>query len=95
MGKTSEELYKEREKRINDAIPILVDILKRLSQPELLDKVKTAVTVYENYSFDPNKSPSTVKLLREMTSPEVKKGMLFMLGLLKNIVNEFDKKGEL
>ena len=79
-------------KRMNETIPLVIDIIKRLSNPELLEKIDTATIVLEQYPFETGKKPSTVSLLREMIRPEVRQGLLYMTGLLNTIIAELKKK---
>ncbi|MBN1294898.1 MAG: hypothetical protein JXB48_23885 [Candidatus Latescibacteria bacterium] len=75
---------------LNESLPMIVNILKKLSNPELIRKLNIAVSVFDKYEFDDKSRVSTIKLIREMNDPRVKKGMLFMLGLFKNVVSEFE-----
>ncbi|MFC1607945.1 hypothetical protein ACFL47_08240 [Candidatus Latescibacterota bacterium] len=77
-------------KLLNDSIPTLTGILKRLSNPELIEKLETAVTVFDEYQFDPETKVSTIGLVKEMTRPEVRKAALYMMGLMKNIVKAYE-----
>jgi len=77
-------------KRLNDSIPVLVGMLKRLSDPDLIEKLETAVNVFDEYRFDPDTKVSTIGLAKEMTRPEVRKAALYMMGLMKNIVNAYE-----
>ena len=79
-------------KRMNETIPMVIDIIKRLSNPELLGQIDTATAVLEQYPFEPGKKPSTVRLLREMTRPEVRQGLVYMTGLYNTIIAELKKK---
>ena len=75
---------------LNESLPMIVNIVRKLSDPELIKKFNTAVTVFDKYEFDETSRASTIKLIREMNDPRVKKGMLFMLGLFKNVVSEYE-----
>ena len=77
-------------KRLNETIPPLASIMSTLSKPELVNKLSIAVQTFDSYSFDQRKA-SLLSLLKEMSRPEVLKGMLYMLGLFGNTVQKFEK----
>ncbi|MBA7589892.1 hypothetical protein ES708_31986 [subsurface metagenome] len=79
-------------KRINETIPVFAGIIKRLTNPDLVGKLDTVVTAFENYDFDTGKKSSVLKLVKAADKPEVKKGMLYMLGLFETIVKELEKQ---
>jgi hypothetical protein len=72
--------------RLNETIPRFASILKRLSKPELVEKLDTAVQVFDSYEFDASKSAGPVKLISGAMSSEARTGMLYMLGLLRETV---------
>jgi len=91
-------------KRLNETIPQLAGIMNKLSKPELIEKLDTAVSAFEliekldtavsafdSYSFEPGRKASVLALIKEMTQPEVRQGMLYMLGLFKNTVQQLEK----
>ena len=77
-------------KRLNESIPVLTGILKRLSDPDLIGKLETAVNVFDDYRFDPETRVSTIGLAKEMTRPEVRKATLYITGLMKNLVKAYE-----
>ncbi|MFC1539663.1 hypothetical protein ACFL6H_09580, partial [Candidatus Latescibacterota bacterium] len=72
--------------RLNKTIPRFASILKRLSKPELVEKLDIAVQVFESYKFDPAASAGPVKLASGMMSRETRTGLLYMLGLMRETV---------
>jgi len=78
-------------RRLNETLPIVVGMLKRLTNPEMIARVDTALAVVENYDFDSGRKAGAVKIVKLMTDPQVKKGMVFMLEVFKNIMQEYEK----
>jgi len=79
--------------RLNEAVPRLAEILKRVSKPELVEKLDTATRVFDSYEYDTSRSPGIPKLIGAMTSREVRTGMFYMLGLMKETVKSLEGGG--
>lgn len=71
-------------------VPIM-EMVKEITQPDMLESVHNAVVVYKNLETDNIPEYSIWKLLREMNSPEIKKGMGFMMSFLKNLSAQSSK----
>ena len=78
--------------RMNQAIPRMAGIVKRLTQPDLIEKMDTATRVFERYEFDPSRSSGLLTLLRAMMSREVRTGMLYSLGLMRETVQALQRE---
>ncbi len=72
-------------KELADKIVPILEMVKEITQPDMLESVHNAVMVYKNLETDNIPEYSIWKLLREMNSPEMKKGMGFMMSFLKNL----------
>jgi len=70
----------------------ILETVKNLTQPEMLSAINNGLVVYK--SLDVNDIPeySLFKALRAMNSPELRKGLGFIITFLKNIAKESDKK---
>lgn len=68
----------------NNVVNIL-DIVKNLTQPETLKSINKAVEAFNNTSVAQTSEYSMWKIMKEMNSPEVRKGMTFMITFLKNL----------
>ena len=77
-------------RRLNESIPVITGILKRLSDPDLIEKLGTAVNVFDDYRFDSQTRVSTIGLVKEMNRPEVRKATLYITGLMKNLVEAYE-----
>ncbi len=75
-------------------IVTILETVKNLTQPEMLGAINNGVVVYK--SLDVNNIPeySLFKALRAMNSPELRKGLGFMITFLKNIAKESEKKAK-
>jgi uncharacterized protein YjgD (DUF1641 family) len=71
-----------------DNIVAIMDTLKNITQPEMLQAMNNAVNVFQKLEMDDIPEYSVWKAMREMRSPEMKKGMGFMITFLKNLSNE-------
>ncbi len=77
-----------------DNIVTILETVKNLTQPEMLGAINNGVVVYK--SLDVNNIPeySLFKAARAMNSPELRKGLGFMITFLKNIAVESEKKAK-
>jgi uncharacterized protein YjgD (DUF1641 family) len=81
-------------RELADKIVPILEIVKEITQPDMLDAVHNAVVVYKNLETDEIPEYSIWKMMREMNSPEMKKGMGFMMTFLKNLTQQQLKKNE-
>ena len=75
-------------KLLADNIVTIMDTLKNITQPEMLHAMNNAVNVFQKLEVDDIPEYSIWKAMREMRSPEMKKGIGFMISFLKNLSNE-------
>jgi uncharacterized protein YjgD (DUF1641 family) len=68
-------------------IVTILGTIKNLTQPDMLQALNNAVTVYKKLDITVKEDVSLFGLVREMNTPEVKRGMAFMLQFLKNLAN--------
>lgn len=71
-----------------DNIVNIMETVKSITQPEMLRSLNNATTVFRNLDVENIPEYSIFKLMREMRSPEMKKGLGFMVTFMKNIANE-------
>jgi uncharacterized protein YjgD (DUF1641 family) len=65
-----------------------MDTLKNITQPEMLQAMNNAVNVFQKLEVDNIPEYSIWKAMKEMRTPEMKKGIGFMISFLKNLSNE-------
>ncbi len=77
-----------------DNVVTILETVKNLTQPEMLGAINNGVVVYK--SLDVNDIPeySLFKAMRAMNSPELRKGLGFMITFLKNIATESELKAK-
>ena len=75
-------------KELADNVVTILDTVKRMTQPDMLDAVNNAVNVYKH--LDPTEEPeySLWRAMKEMRTPEMKRGIGFMITFLKNLTME-------
>ncbi len=75
-------------KLLADNVVTVMDTLKNITQPEMLQAMNNAVNVFQKLEVDDIPEYSIWKAMREMRTPEMKKGIGFMISFLKNLSNE-------
>ncbi len=75
-------------KLLGDNIISILETVKELTQPEMLTAINNAVGIYKN--LDPKDIPqySIWKVIREINTPEIKRGIGFVITFLKKITAE-------
>lgn len=89
MGKMTDKVVSsfsaEDIKQLGDNIVTILNTIKNLTQPDMLNAVNNAVSVYKNLDMKIEKDVSFFHLLKELNKPEVKKGLAIALNFLKNL----------
>ena len=70
-----------------DNIVVIMDTVKNLTQPEMLQSVNNAVKVFSSIEVDNIPEYSVWKLMREMNKPEMKRAIGFFMTFMKNLSN--------
>ena len=68
-----------------DNIVTIMETVKNITQPEMLDAINNGVVVYQSLDVKDIPPYSLWKAMRAMNSPEMRKGLGFMITFLKNI----------
>lgn len=79
---------KEDVRLLADNIVTILDTVKNLTQPEMLKAMNNAVTIYKNLGTEEIEEYSLFKALREMRSPEMRRGIGYIMTFLKNLSRE-------
>ncbi len=79
---------KEDVRLLAENIVTILETIKNLTQPEMLDAMNNAVSIYNKIETRDIKEYSLWKAFKEMRSPEMRKGIGFMITFLKNIADE-------
>ncbi len=79
---------KDDVKHLADNVVNMLDTVKSITQPDMLNSINNAVKVYNSMEMDNIPKYSIWKLMREIRKPEMKRSMGFMVTFLKNISND-------
>jgi len=81
--------YSEEDVRLlSDNVVTILDTVKNLTQPEMLQAMNNAVNIYKNLGTDDIEEYSMFRAIREMRTPEMKRGIGFIMTFLKNLSKE-------
>ena len=72
-------------KHLGDNIVTILNTIKNLTQPDMLHAINNAVSVYKNIDFTVDSKVSLFSLLKELNSPEARRGLAVGLKFLKNL----------
>ena len=92
VDKVITSFNKEDVKALGDNIVTILNTIKNLTQPDMLQAVNNALVVYKKLNIEINEKVSLSSLLREMNSPEVRKGLVFALRFLKSLAEKPQNK---
>ncbi len=73
---------------LSDNVVTILDTVKNLTQPDMLKAINNALRVFNSMEMDKLPEYSIWRVMKEMNSPEMKKGMAFMVTFLKNLSKE-------
>ncbi len=73
---------------LGDNIVTIMDTVKNLTQPDMLQAMNNAVNVFQKLEVDDIPEYTLWKAMKEMRSPEMRKGIGFMISFLKNLSKE-------
>jgi len=82
-------------KLLGDNIVTILNTIKNLTQPDMLQAINNAVAVYKNIDVKVDEKVSLFSLLKELNSPEVKRGLAVGLKFLKNLASLEENKKNL
>ena len=79
----------------DNIVPIL-ETIKSITQPQMIGAVKNAITIFDKMNVEDIQEVSVWKAMRELNTPEMKRGLGFVIAFMKNISNQESKsiKGE-
>lgn len=82
---------KEDMRLLADNVVSILDTVKNMTQPEMLGALNNAVSVFKHMDMDNIPEYSMWKAMRELRTPEMKKGLGFIITFLKGISNQNNK----
>ena len=71
-----------------DNIVVIMETVKSLTQPDMLDAINNALAVYQSLDTRDLEEYSVWKAMRELRTPEMKRGLGFIITFLKNVSQE-------
>jgi uncharacterized protein YjgD (DUF1641 family) len=71
-----------------DNVVTIMDTVKNMTQPEMLQAMNNAVNVFQKLEVEDIPEYTLWKAMKEMRSPELRKGLGFMITFLKNLSRE-------
>lgn len=71
-----------------DNVVTILDTVKNLTQPDMLKAMNNAINIFKNLDTKDIPEYSLWKAFREMNTPEMKRGIGFMITFLKNLSKE-------
>lgn len=77
---------------LSDNIVTIMETVKNLTQPEMLQSVNNAVKIFASMDIEKAPEYSVWKLMREMSTPEMKKSLGFFVMFMKNLNNSKDNQ---
>ena len=83
---------KEDIKQLSGNIETILEIIKNITQPEMLELTNNTLTSIKNVDTQNVPTYSLWKTYKEIKSPEMKKGIGFMLTFMKNFSSNLNKK---
>lgn len=75
-------------KNLGDNIVTILNTVKSVTQPHMLHAVNNALNVYQKLDMKVEDDVSLLALLREVNSPEARKGMAFTIRFLKSMASQ-------
>jgi len=79
---------KEDMRLLADNVIVILDTVKNMTQPAMLGALNNAVSVFQHMDMENVPEYSMWKAFKELRSPELKKGLGFVITFLKNMSNQ-------
>ena len=88
VDKVVTSFSKEDVKALGDNVVTILNTIKNLTQPDMLHAINNALNVYKKLDIEVGDKVSLFSILKEMNSPEVRKGLVFALRFLKSLAEQ-------
>lgn len=72
-------------KALGDNIVTILNTIKNLTQPDMLQAVNNALNVYKKLDINVEDDISLIKIIKQLNQPETKKAVFFTLEFLKSL----------
>jgi uncharacterized protein YjgD (DUF1641 family) len=81
-------------RELADNIVTIMETVRNMTQPDMLRAMNNAVNIYKEMDTENVPEYSLWKAFREMRSPEMRKGIGFMISFMKNLSNQQQKQSQ-
>ena len=75
-------------KLLADNIVPILETIKSITQPQMMGAIKNAIAVFDKMNVDDIQEVSVWKAMRELNTPEMKRGLGFIVAFIKNFSNQ-------
>ena len=75
---------------MGENIVLIMDTVKQLTQPEMLNTVQNALAIYKNFNVSPPEKVSLFGLVKEINDPQVRRALATGLAILKNVSDSLE-----
>jgi len=72
-------------KNLSENIVTILQTVKNFTQPDMLQTINSALNVYKKLDIEIKDEVSVFRLLKEMNTPEMKRGIAFLIRFLKSL----------
>lgn len=72
-------------RHLGENIVTILNTVKSLTQPDMLQAINNAVVVYKNLDTSATEDVSLLSLVRELNTPEARRGLAFTIRFLKSV----------
>lgn len=79
-------------RHLSDNVVAILDTVKNLTQPDMLRAINNALVVFDSMELEKLPEYSMWKVMKEMNTPEMKRGMAFIVTFLKNLSRGTEQK---
>ena len=83
-----EEFDEEDVRALGDNIVTILTTIRRMTQPEIMALANNAIGAISEVPVDTPEKVSTLDLLRELSDPQVRRGMVRLLGMIKVLADQ-------
>ncbi len=89
MGKVADKVVTsfsaDDVKNLGENIVTIVNTVKHMTQPDMLHAINNALNVYKKLDAEVKEDISLLSLLKELNTPEARKGLAFAIRVLKSL----------
>jgi len=81
--------------QLADNVVTILETVKGLTQPDMLKAINNAVQIYRHIDLEHVKDISVFKAMWELNTPEMKRGLGFLMTFIKNIAHATNNMNEI